>query len=531
MIKNMLLASACAAALTSVPAAAETFRYAFQGDVQSLDPHGLNETFTLGYLGNVYEGLTTYDGKLELQPSLAESWENTEPTVWRFNLRQGVKFHNGEDFDAEDVVFSWQRSLTEGSDMKGYGAKIAEINVIDPHTIDVVTPTPNPILPRELVYLYIMDKGWSEENGAQEATSPSAAASTATYAAQNANGTGPFVLEERQADVRSRLSRFEGYWKDIPTNVTEVIFTPVAQDSTRVAALISGELDMAWPIAVQDWPRLEEAEGVRPLSGPEIRTIFLGFDQFRDELLYSNIKGENPLKDRRVREAIVRAVNLQAIDERVMRGAAEPTGLLIGPQINGFAEDLNDVYEYDPERSRELLTEAGYPEGFELGMDCPNDRYVNDEQICQAVVGLLARVGVRVNLNAQPKARYFAKVSPQSGNDTSFYLLGWSPATLDAHNALFNLLSTYDTEKNSGQFNYGRYSNPEIDALTDRIVEETDEAERNRMIHEAMKLAKDDFAYLPLHQQPLSWGVRDGITVEQRADDVLDLRTVMVEPQ
>lgn len=531
MTRTTLLAGACAAALFGAPASAETFRYAFQGDVQSLDPHGLNETFTLGYLGNVYEGLTSYDAELQLQPGLAESWENTEPTVWRFTLRQGVKFHGGEDFDAEDVVFSWKRSLTPGSDMKGYGAKISDIRVIDPHTIELVTPSPNPILPRELVFLYIMDKGWSEANSATEATSPSAATSTSTYAAQNANGTGPFRLVERQADVRSRLTRFEEYWQEIPTNVTEVLFTPIAQDSTRVAALISGELDLAWPIAVQDWPRLEEAEGVSPLTGPEVRTIFLGFDQFRDELLYSSVKGTNPLKDVRVREAIVRAVNLQAINERVMRGAATPTGLLIGPQVNGFSEELNAPYEYDPERSQALLAEAGYPDGFTLGMDCPNDRYVNDEQICQAVVGLLARVGVTIELNAQPKARYFAKVSPQSGNDTSFYLLGWTPSTVDAHNALFNLLATYDTTKNSGQFNYGHYSNPEIDALTDQVVQETDVDKRNAMIVEAMKLAKDDFAYLPLHQQPLSWGISDRVTVVQRPDDVLDLRSVVVGGQ
>lgn len=528
MTRTMLLAGACAAALFDAPASAETFRYAFQGDVQSLDPHGLNETFTLGYLGNVYEGLTSYDSELELQPGLAESWENTEPTKWRFTLREGVKFHNGEDFDAEDVIFSWKRSLTPGSDMKAYGAKIAEINVVDERTIELVTPTPNPILPRELVYLYIMDKGWSEANGSSEATSPSAAATTATFAAQNANGTGPFRLVERQADVRSRLTRFEGYWKEIPTNVTEVLFTPVAQDSTRVAALISGELDLAWPIAVQDWPRLESADDVSPLTGPEARTIFLGFDQFRDELTVSNVKGKNPLKDVRVREAIVRGVNLQAIDERVMRGAATPTGLLIGPQINGFPEELNEVYAYDPERSQALLTEAGYPDGFSLGMDCPNDRYVNDEQICQAVVGLLARIGITVELNAQPKSRYFPKILPQGGFDTPFYLLGWTPSTMDAHNALLNLLASFNAETNSGQFNLGRYSNAEIDELTGQIVSETDVSKRDEMIARAMRIAKDEFAYLPLHQQPLSWGVRDSVTVVQRADDVLDLRTVVV---
>ncbi|MCZ4280443.1 ABC transporter substrate-binding protein [Kiloniella laminariae] len=528
-MRNLLAASVCVLALGSNVATAETFKWAFQGDVQSLDPHGLNETFTLGYLGNVYEGLTAYDQDLQLQPALAESWENTSPTTWVFKLRQGVKFHDGSDFTADDVIFSWKRSLTDGSDMKGYGAKMADIKKIDDHTVELVTPAPNPILPRELVFLYMMDQGWSEKHGASEATSPKAADSTATYAAQNANGTGPFILTERQPDVRSKFTRFDDYWQDIPTNVTEVEFTPVSQDATRVAALISGELDLVYPIPVQDWTRLEEAEGVRPLTGPEARTIFLGMDQWRDELLYSSVKGKNPLKDKRVREAMAHAIDLNAIDEKIMRGAAVPAGILIAPEINGFDAAMNTPYDYNLEKSKQLLAEAGYPDGFELGMDCPNNRYVNDEKICQAVVGLLARAGIKVDLNAQPKSKYFAKVSPQNDNDTSFYLLGWTPGTIDVHNVLFNLMSSFDTEVNSGQFNYGRYSNPRIDAITQEVEKETDITKRQALIAEAFSILREDVGYLPLHQQPLSWGVREGVTVAQRADNVLDLRSVVIE--
>ncbi|WP_340108488.1 ABC transporter substrate-binding protein [Pikeienuella sp. HZG-20] len=529
-MKKILLASAAALALGAPTSAmAEQFHFAFQGDVQSLDPMGLNETFTLGFLGNIYEALSSYDGDLQLRPALAESWEQTDDTTWRFNLRKGVKFQGGQDFDAEDVIFSWKRSLTPGSDMKGYGSKIAQINVIDPYTIDLITPTPNPILPRELVFLYIMDKGWSEENGSTEATSPKAGDSTATFAAQHANGTGPFELIERQADVKSTLKRFDGYWdKDMPTNVTDVTFTPIGQDATRTAALISGDLDLAYPIPVQDWSRLDNAAGVKVVSGPEVRTIFLGMDQFRDELLYSDVKGVNPLKDRKVRQAMAHAIDLDAINAKIMRGAATPTGLLIGPQVNGFNEALNTPYEYNPEMSKTLLAEAGYPDGFELGMDCPNNRYVNDAIICQAVVGFLARVGIKVDLNAQPKSKYFAKVSPQSGNDTSFYMLGWTPGTIDAHNAMFNLVQSFDADANTGQFNYGHYSNPKFDELTNKIESETDQAKRQQMIDEAMKILRDDYGYLPLHQQPLSWGVRDGVEVVQRADNLLDLRLVVV---
>ncbi|KLN60260.1 ABC transporter substrate-binding protein [Kiloniella spongiae] len=527
-IKIMLAASACALALSAGTVNAETFKWSFQGDVQSLDPHGLNETFTLGYLGNVYEGLTHYNRNMEIEPGLAVSWENTDPTTWIFKLREGVKFHDGGDFNADDVIFSWKRTLTPGSDMKGYGARIKDIKKIDDFTIEVKTPAPNPILPRELSAYYMMDKEWSEKHGATEATSPKAADSTATYSAQNANGTGPFILVERQPDVRSTFKRFDGYWKEIPTNVTEVNFTPISQGATQVAALLSGELDLVYPVPVQDWKRLEDAEGVRPLTGPEARTIFLGMDQWRDELLYSNIKGKNPLKDKRVRAALAHAIDLNAIDKKIMRDAAIPAGLLIAPQINGFNADLNTPFSYDPEKSKQLLSEAGYPDGFELGMDCPNDRYVNDEKICQAVVGLLARVGIKVDLNAQPKSKYFAKVSPQNGNDTSFYLLGWTPSSMDVHNVLFNLMSSYNTEKNTGQFNYGHYSNPRIDEIAGMVEKETDQAKRQKMVDEAFSLLKEDVGYLPLHQQPLTWGVRDGIELSQRADNVLDLRYVVI---
>jgi len=527
-MKRMLFAGAVTLALAAPMAEAKTFRWAFQGDVQSLDPHGLNETFTLGYLGNVYEGLTHYDANLQLEPGLATDWEIVDETTWRFKLREGVTFHNGNAFDADDVIFSWKRSLTEGSDMKGYGAKIAAIEKIDAHTIEVTTPSPNPILPRELVFLYVMDKEWSEANDTTEATSPKAGDATATYAAQNANGTGPFEVVSRQADVKSVFKRFADYWGAPRTNVTDIIFTPIGQDATRVAALISGELDLVYPVPVQDWPRLEAASGVAPLTGPEARTIFLGMDQWRDELLYSNVKGTNPLQDRRVRAAMAHAIDLNAINEKIMRGAATPSGLLVAPQINGHNPELNTPYAYDPEKSKTLLAEAGYPDGFELGMDCPNNRYVNDEKICQAVVGLLARVGIRVDLNAQPKSKYFAKVSPQNGNDTSFYLLGWTPGTIDSHNVLFNLLASFDTDKNTGQFNYGRYSNARVDELTEMVQVETDREKRQAMIDEAFRIVQEEYGYMPLHQQPLSWGIREGVEVAQRPDNVLDFRNVVL---
>ncbi|WP_339716887.1 ABC transporter substrate-binding protein, partial [uncultured Sneathiella sp.] len=296
-LRTGLLAAVAAAAIAlAAPAQAKTFKYAFQGDLSSLDPHSLNESFLLATLGNVYEGLVLYGPDLEIMPGLAESWKLLTPTTWEFKLREGVKFHGGQDFNADDVIFSWQRTLSEGSDQKVRGGQIKNITKVDDYTIVVETPAPNPILVQDLPYLLIMDKGWSEENGATNATS-AAGDNTGNYANLNANGTGPFMIESHKADVKTVFKKNEDYWKDIEGNVTEVEFTPIKEAPTRVAALISGELDMVYPIPVQDWERLDNAEGVTALTGPEARTIFIGFDQGRDELLYSNIKGKNPFKD------------------------------------------------------------------------------------------------------------------------------------------------------------------------------------------------------------------------------------------
>jgi peptide/nickel transport system substrate-binding protein len=528
--RTTLLAAMAAIVLAFAQQAdAKTFRYAFQGDAQSLDPHGLNETFTLGYLGNVYEGLAAYDENLQLVPALAESWETTSPTKWVFHLRKGVKFHNGDAFTADDVIFSWKRTLTEGSDQKVRGSLIKSITKIDDHTIEAETPRPTPTLARELVFLYIMDKEWAEANNAVEAESPKNADKSSQFASLHENGTGPFTIAEREPDVKSVFKRFNGYWKKIKSNVDEVVFTPISQDATRVAALISGELDLAYPIPVQDWDRLKSAPGVRPLTGPEARTIFLGMDQARDELLYSNIKGKNPFKDARVRLAFAKAIDINAINQKVMRGAAIPSALMVAPQVNGFDPKLNVRWPYDPAKAKALLAEAGYGDGFEVTMDCPNNRYVNDERICQAVVAMLAKVGVNVDLLAQPKSKYFAKVLAQNNYDTSFYLLGWTPGSMDSHNVLQNLIACRNKETKAGQFNLGGYCNPKVDALADQIAGETDQAKRQALIDEAFQIHKDEVGHIPLHQQPLSWGVRDGVTVAQRADNVLDFRNVVVQ--
>ena len=517
---RFLAASALASAFATSAMAENNFDYAFQGTLKSLDPYTLRETFTLGILTNVYEGLIKRGPNLEILPGLATSWEVIEPTRWRFHLRQGVKFHNGNDFTAEDVVFSAERLNSEGSDMKGRVPVDATFEIVDDYTVDVILASPNPILHYEWELWSIIDKDWAEANDSVRVTSSSDTAETPI--SLMANGTGPFKISEHTAGVNTKFEANENWWnwENREFNIDTVNFTSISADATRVAALLSGEMDMVYPVPTQDIKRIDASSTLAALTGPELRTIFLGMDQSRDELLNSSVTGKNPFKDIRVRQAFYHAINAEAITARIMRKQAAPSALMISP----FLFDNADQFErlaYDPDKAKALLAEAGYPDGFEIRIDCPNDRYVNDESICQAVAAMMAKVGVKVNVNAQPKAQYFAKILASGGYETSFYLLGWTPGSLDSHNIFANLYGCRDDAGKGGMFNIGGYCNPEVDALAKEILVENDAAKRLDLVTQAYKIVTDEVGYLPLHQQGLAWGVSKDVNVAQRADNVL----------
>jgi peptide/nickel transport system substrate-binding protein len=506
-------------ALTVSPASSQTLRYANQGDLKSLDPYSLNESTTHAHLGHVYQGLTARDKDLKIIPALAESWETPEPTRWRFHLRKGVKFHNGDPFTADDVVFSADRVRKKGSNMQTRLAPDVKVVKVDDYTVDFVLPSPNPILHNSWDVWYIMDKKWAEENNVVDPTP--VAATTPSYASLHENGTGPFIIESHQPGVKTVFKANPNYWGKMEGNLKEIIFTPISSDATRVAALLSGEVDVIEPVPIQDISRVDSSPNAQVLKGPELRTIFIGFDQTRDELLYSNIKGKNPFKDARVREAFYKAIDIELIKTRVMRGLSTPSALMIAPELFVLSKEFTRP-KFDPDGAKKLLTEAGYPDGFEVTMDCPNDRYVNDAAICQAVVGMLARIGVKINLLAQPKAQYFAKVLKQGGYQTSFYLLGWTPSTMDSHNVLYDIMGCRDDAKSSrGEANLGGYCNKEFDAITDKVLVETDTAKRNQLIKQAYEISIKDWAYIPLHQQALAWGVSKKVNLPQRADNLV----------
>lgn len=501
---------------------AKTFHWAFQGDVITMDPHSTTEYTTVGLLANIYEGLVRRDRAMKLEPALAAEWTLKSPTVWHFKLRENVRFHDGAPFTADDVVFSYERSLKDGSDVKPRVQSIAAVRKIGDYELEIETKQPNPILLSELADWFIVSAGWSRANSAEApADVRKGGENTATH---KANGTGPFKLMQRQRDEKTVLAVNDAWWDKPEHNVTEAIFSPISNNATRVAALLSGNVDMMYPVPSQDVSRIEQMADFDILQGPESRVVFLGFDVARDELLYSGIKGANPFKDIRVRKAFYQAVDVEAIRSRIMRNGSIPIGTMLAPSVNGYDERLNQRLALDLDGAKTLMAEAGYPDGFELTMDCPNDRYVNDEAICQAVAAMLSRIDVKVKLQAQTRSLFFQKVLAR---DTSFYLHAWATSTNDGHNILYDLLTTPSAQ--AGTWNLGGYSNAKVDELTAKVGAEMDETKRNALMFEAFDLVRQDYSHIPLHQQTLVWGKKKSVTVHQRPDDRLELRFTHVD--
>jgi peptide/nickel transport system substrate-binding protein len=524
LLRTSLAALAIAAWATAAPAA--TFRWANDGDSNSMDPYARQETFLLLFDQSFYEPLVRWNRDMKLEPALATEWSQTDPTTWRFKLRQGVKFHDGTPFTADDVVFSYDRATHPGSNVSSPLATVKAVNKIDDYTVDFVTDGPDPILPNNLPTIAIMSKKWCEEHNTTRAADLTK--NEESYATRNENGTGPFTLKDRQPDVKTVLVKNPDWWglKEWPIGFDDTVFNRIENASTRISALLSGELDFVYTVPPQDTDRIEKTAGMKIWKTPELRTIFLGMDQSRDELLESNIKGKNPFKDKRVREAFYKAIDEEAIAAKVMRGYAKVTALMVGPGVNGYDPGLDKRFPVDIAGAKKLLADAGYPDGFEVGFDCPNDRYVNDEQICQAVVAMLAKIGIKVNLLAQTRAKYFGKILGP-GYNSSFYLLGWTPGTQDALDMIKALAQTRSGK--IGTFNVGGYSNPELDKLAGEIQGELNQDKRNGLISQALKLIKDDFAFIPLHQQIVVWASRDNVEVAPVGNNAFQLRYVKMK--
>ncbi|WP_171177399.1 ABC transporter substrate-binding protein [Ruegeria sp. HKCCD8929] len=513
--KHLLLA-ASATALMAAGASAETIRWARAGDALTLDPHAQNEGPTSALAHQIMEPLVMRDMTGAMVPALATEWGPSEenPNIWVFKLREGVTFHDGAEFDSEDVVFSLNRAMTPDSDYKELLASVKEVRAADKYTVEIETNGPNPIMPNNLTNMFMMDKTWAEANGAVKVQDYEGGEDT--FAAKNANGTGPYKLVSREPDVKTVLTMNENYWgkDEFPMAVTEIIYTPIQNAATRVAALLSGEVDFIQDVPVQDLGRVAGADGLDVRTAPQNRVIFFGMNQGDEDLANDNVDGKNPLADVRVRQAMSMAINRDAIKQVVMRGQSQPAGMISPPFVNGWDEAMDSSSKTDIATAKGLMEEAGYGDGFSIQLDCPNDRYINDEAICQAAVGMLAQIGVTVNLDAKPKAQHFPLIN---NLETDFYMLGWGVPTYDSE-YIFNFLAHTKGEK-YGSWNGTRFSNPDLDAKIEALASETNLPKRDEMIAEIWQVVQDEQLYIPIHHQVLNWGMKSNVGTIVAPDD------------
>ncbi len=520
----LLAAAATAALVLGGPTHAKPLRFASAFDPQSMDPHALALLYQSRVVSQIYDSLVGRDRDFRLEPALATSWRMVDARTWRFTLRPNVRFHDGTPLAADDVVFSIERALAKTSQRAFQLRGVTGARRVDDLTVDVLLASPDAVLPEKLIFIGIMSKAWAEKNGVSVPQDFNARQET--FAVRNANGTGPFMLRRYEPDARLSLAANPHWWgRGTPHgggNVTEVTYTVIQSDATRMAALATGEADFVIDPPFQDLARLSQDKRLKFVSTTDIGTQYLGFDQWRAELESSDIKGRNPFKDLRVRRAVYQAIDIDSIVAKVLRGQATPTGSFVSALVDGYLPELDRRLPYDPAAARTLLKEAGYPNGFAVQLDCVNVTF--RAAVCQAISAMLAQVGVRVTFQPAPSALFFPKLTQAT---TSFFEFGWSPTT-DPWSMLNSIVRSYDGS-GAGQFNGGRYANPRLDALIDAIRVEPDLARRRQLTGDALRLMAEDLPLLPLYRRKISWVMRPNIHVVPWPNDILELRFVRID--
>jgi peptide/nickel transport system substrate-binding protein len=502
--------AAAAALFVFLPvlACATTLRYASQNDPQTLDPHAANLLVSSRVTQQVYDTLVFRDKAWKPIPWLAESWTQVSPTVWRFKLRDGVRFHDGTPLTADDVVFSVERVLSPTSQMRPAIQGVESARQVDRLTVEMRLAEPNPALLQHMTQFRIMSRAWAVKNHAERPQDFKNKEDAP--ASRRMNGTGPFMLKEWTPDVRVVLVKNPDWWGIkagyFESNLDEVVMLPIVQSVTRLAALVSGDVDLVIDPPTQDVARLKANPALKIGEGPEMRVQYLAFDMYRDELIYGSERKRNPFKDLRVRQAVAHAIDAEAIRTKVMRGYSHPNGSLVTDLVAGYHPDGDKRLPYDRERAKKLLAEAGYANGFDVTLDCGNNQPAAD--ICQAVCAMLSQVGVRAKPNIMTQTTFFPKIEKY---DTSFYLLSWGAGvTSDALYTLNALLHSVGA-KAEGDFNMGRWSNTEMDRLIADIKTQMDPARRSESIRKALVLANQELPVVTIHQQLIPWAMRKNV--------------------
>lgn len=493
---------------------ADSLTIGLSSEPTAIDPHYHNLTPNLSFAQHIFDPLIRQDANQGLQPGLAVSWAPVDDLTWELKLREGVTFHDGSAFDADDVVASFTRAPDVPNSPSSFATytKGKEVVKVDAYTVHIKTAAPYPLVPNDISQILMISEEMAD-------------ASTADFNDGTAAiGTGPFKFESFTPGDSINVSANANYWDGAPA-WDDVTFRPISAAPSRVAALLAGDVDMINGVPTSDIEVLEGRDGISLWQGSSNRVIYLHLDQFRDASpQITDNNGEpiqNPLLDQRVRLALSKAINREAIVDRVMEGVAIPAGQLLPDGFFGVSDKLS-VEAYDPEGAKALLTEAGFPEGFQITIHGPNDRYINDAKIVEAIAQMLTRIGITTKVETMPRSVYFKRAS--SGGEGglpefSLVLVGWGAGSGEASSPLKSLIHTYDKERGFGSSNRGRHSSAEIDALIEQALATVDDAAREALLAEATERAIADLAIIPLHFQVNTWATRSGLAYTARTDE------------
>src|SRR6056297_2688737 len=478
---------------TAGMAPAQTLEFAYDADPVSLDPPESCSCGTLQLSHMIFDPLVRWNQDLGFDARLAESWERVDDTTMRFHLRDGVTFHTGNDMTAEDVVWTIAR-LKSSPDFKGIFAGWVSAEAIDEDTVEIKTDGASPLVLHTATYVFPMDKDLYEGGGAEIAKHGD------SFASQNVSGTGPFTIAEREQGVRVVFERNPNYWdEESPGNVQTAILTPIKEAPTRVAALLSGDVDFIAPVPPTDLERIESDPDTKLVTKTGTRIITLQLNQKRHEAL-ANTK---------VRLAIAHAINTEGIVQKIMKGFGTVAAQQSPEVYVGHNPALTP--RFDIAEAKKLMQEAGYEDGFQATMMCPNNRYVNDFKICEAAAAMMAKIGIEIDLTTMPKAQYWPKFDERAAD---IMMIGWHSDTEDSANFNEFLTMTPDPDTGRGQYNSGYYSNPEVDRLTIASLTETDPQKRAEMLQRVEQILYEEAAFIPFHWQDLAWAARKGVMIE-----------------
>ncbi|GLS90802.1 cytochrome c [Psychromonas marina] len=482
----------------SFSAAAADITVAYDSDPVTLDPHEQLSGGVLQMSHMLFDPLVRFTKDFDFEARIAEKWERVNETTFRFTLRKDVKFHSGNALTADDVVWTFERLKTSG-DFKGIFAPYSELKKVDDYTVEIISSEPYPLVLQTATYIFPMDsKFYSGEMDGKDKSSIVKHGNS--FASTNVSGTGPFVVTSREQGVKVVYERFADYWDtNSPGNVDKLTLVPIKENATRLAALLSGGVDLINPVAPNDHKRVKSTKGIELTTVSGTRLISFHMNQNSNEAL----------RDVRVRQAIVHAINNDGIVKRIMKGFATTAGQQSPEGYVGHVESL--VPRYDLKKAKQLMKEAGYEKGFNLSMMAPNNRYVNDAQIAQATASMLSKIGIKVDLKTMPKAQYWPEFDKCSAD---MMMIGWHSDTEDSANFSEFLTMTRDAETGKGAYNCGYYANPKVDQLVNQANAETDPAKRSEMLKEVEKILYNEAAFVPLHWQDLAWGAKSNLQVD-----------------